>query len=67
MKKSLDEKEIQRLQDMFEYSWALEYGKNLIKKHADAAEAVLNKIKFTNEDAHKGINTLITKIADLKV
>jgi hypothetical protein len=45
----------------------LEYGKELIKKHADAAEKTLANISFKDISAQKGLQSLIAKISDLKI
>jgi len=66
MKKKLDDKQIKELQDMFERSGALDYGKKLIKQHAESASTTLANIAFTDETARQGIQTLINKIADFK-
>jgi len=65
MKKKLNTQQISELQGMFERSWALEHGKELIQKHTEAAEKTLAKIPFKDESARKGIQALITKIADM--
>ena len=65
MKKKLNKEQIISLQEMFERSWALEYGKGLIKKHTDVAEKTLAKIPFKDEAARKGLHSLITKISDI--
>lgn len=65
MRKKLDEGQIQELQEMFARSWALEYGKNLIQKHAKVAGETLAKIAFKDMDAKKGIESLIKKISDI--
>lgn len=67
MKKKLNAEQIKGLQNMFHHSGALEYGKQLIKKHAESAEKTLAKIPFKDESARKGLQALITKISNLKI
>lgn len=51
--KRLDAKEIQKLQDMFASSGAIDFGKTLIKNYTSEAEKSLRLIHFTDASASK--------------
>ncbi len=46
MKKKLSRKEIEELKKLFENSWAIKHGKELIEKHLKNAEEKIKKIKI---------------------
>ena len=65
MGKNLSQKEITNLQEMFEASGALDFGKEKVLEYSQQARAILEKIDFTQE-AKTSILSLIKKIEKLE-
>jgi geranylgeranyl pyrophosphate synthase len=67
MWRKLSDDEILNLQNIFQSSWAIDFGKELIKKYSDKAQSILDQIKFSNVSSQQEIAHLINKISTLKI
>ena len=65
MGKSLDDQQIKVLQEMFEISWALQFGKDNILTYSEKARQVLEKTEL-NHEAKNSILGLIKKMEKLE-
>jgi len=67
MGKNLDQNEIKMLQNIFETSGAIDFGKSIIKKYVDKAQYIVNQIPFENKSVRVAFDYLIEKISNLSV
>ncbi|MFA5747878.1 MAG: polyprenyl synthetase family protein [Candidatus Absconditabacterales bacterium] len=67
MGRKLSDDEILNLQNIFQSSGAIDFGKELIKKYSDKAQSILDQIKFSNVSSQQEIAHLINKISTLKI
>jgi len=65
--KKLTDTQIKKLQKMFYDSGAIDFVKSLIKKYAEQAQHILDKIIFEDETSKLAFGSLIKKIWDLSV
>jgi len=63
--KELSDQQIQKLQSIFQDSWAIDKWKYLIKSYAQKAHDTVKKINFTYMSAVEWLNSLIEKIASV--
>lgn len=61
--KILNNEEIKKLQEIFQSSGAIDYGKNLIKTHLNTAQTILNTINFTNPQSKEFFSSLLKKLS----
>ena len=65
MGQQLNDKQIKALQDMFEESWAIEFGRQGIVEYSQKAREILAETQL-NDDAKDGILALIKKMEKLE-
>lgn len=65
MGKQLNDKQIKQLQEMFETSWAIEFGRQWVLEYSQKARYILEKIEL-NDQAKEGIMALIKKMEKLE-
>lgn len=60
----LSQENMEKLQQIFSESGALEFGKELIKKYVNLSNEFLEKVDFANQDCKIWLKSLIEKIGD---
>jgi geranylgeranyl pyrophosphate synthase len=60
--KSLNEEQIKKLQEMFESSGAIDFGKEMINDFISKAKWIFDQIDFSDEKIKQGLGNLMKKI-----
>lgn len=64
MGKELDDQDIVRLQEVFEQSGALAYGKQKIASHLQAADNILDSMNYITESVRTQLQAIRQKISE---
>lgn len=64
MGKELDDQDIIRLQEVFEQSGALAYGKQKIVSHLQAADNILDSMNYITESVRTQLQAIRQKISE---
>ncbi|MCF7835011.1 polyprenyl synthetase family protein [Candidatus Gracilibacteria bacterium] len=65
--KNLSGYRIKKLQNMFQKTGAIDFGKDLIKKYADESQHILSKIQFSDQNYKMFFESLINKLSSLAI
>lgn len=65
--KKLSWGDISKLQSMFKFNWAIDFGEKLIKKYAKESQHILESIKFIDNNYKLFFDSLIAKLCNLSI